>query len=292
MVNYFELLVSNPVYFKQFSCKDVLFLNYDCPAQLKKFAKWSEHNHIFYVLSGKKILHTTEGSVTLTGGSFVFIKKGACIVEQFFDEVFCVVVFIMPDSFLHSFLKDYAPDEKARPVETPPVFPLHDDEMIRGFYQSILPYFGTKAQVSEDIIELKFRELLLCLLRNPANEQLHHYLLSVRENPKTAIREIMETNFAYNLSIEAYARLTNRSISSFKRDFQTIYKTTPGRWLIEKKLALAKKLLLQTSDSITSVAFESGFENAAHFCRLFKQKTGITPMAFRKQTTEKRLVAS
>jgi AraC-like DNA-binding protein len=101
----------------------------------------------------------------------------------------------------------------------------------------------------------------------------------------------MENNFAYNLGIEAFARMTNRSVSSFKRDFQSIYNITPGRWLIDKKLAHAKKLLMQTHNSIADVAFDSGFENTAHFSRLFKQKTGITPMEYRKKTVEKLAVA-
>lgn len=287
MVNYYQLLVSNPAYFKQFSCKDLLFLNYDCPAHLKKFAKWSEHNYIFYVLSGKKILHTVDGTTTLTAESLVFIKKGACVVEQFFDEVFCVVVFIMPDAFLQSFAKDYSPETKEKARETPPVFLLHDDDMIHGFYQSVLPYFGTANTVSEEIMELKFKELLLCLLRNPANEPLRHYLLAVKENPQTPVKEIMETNYAYHLSIEAYAKMTNRSVSSFKRDFKAAYHTTPGRWLIEKKLTHAKNLLLQTRDAIAAVAFDSGFENTAHFCRLFKQKTGSTPSEYRRKMAGK-----
>jgi AraC family transcriptional regulator, exoenzyme S synthesis regulatory protein ExsA len=283
MTDYCQLLINNPEYFKQFSFREVLFLNYDCPAKEKKIAKWSEHNHIFYVLSGKKILHTLDGSVTLTTGSIAFIKKGACIVEQFFEEAFCVVVFIMPDSFIHSFLENYEPGARSTHMQTSSVMSIYDDGMISGFYQSILPFFTTTANVPEEIVELKFKELLLYILHNPGNEELHHYFLSIKGHPQTAIQEIMETNFAYNLSIEAYAKLTNRSVSSFKRDFKAIYHTTPGKWLIEKKLTHAKKLLLQTNSTVAEVAFDSGFENTAHFCRLFKQKTAITPLEYRKR---------
>lgn len=291
MVNYYELVVNNPEYFKQFSCKDLLFLNYDCPVKVKKAAKWSEHNYIYYVLAGKKTLHTTHNSITLTKGSIAFIKKGACIVEQFFEEAFCVVVFIMPDSFIRSVLKDYAPAKPATAAETPPVISIYDDEMIRGFYQSIIPYFVSADKVPEEILELKFKELLLYMLHNPANEELHNYFISMKEQRGSSIREIMETNYAYNLGIEAYAKMTNRSVSSFKRDFQSIYKTTPGRWLMEKKLSHAKKLLLETDSSIVNVAFDSGFENGAHFSRLFKQKTGITPLEFRKKSFAKEVLA-
>ena len=291
MINYVELVVNNPEYFKQFSCKQLLFLNYDCPVKVKKAAVWAEHNYIYYVLTGKKSLHTTENSVTLTTGSIAFIKKGACIVEQFFDEPFCIVVFIMPDSFIQSFLKDYAPNRKPAASKTPPIISVFDDAMIRSFYQSIIPYFVSAENVQEDILELKFKELLLHILHNPDNDELYSHFVSIKGQGTTPIQDIMETNYAYNLSIEAYARMTNRSVSSFKRDFQAIYKTSPGRWLMDKKLDHAKKLLIQTNDAIASVAFDSGFENTAHFSRIFKQKTGITPMEYRKKAASHSVIA-
>ena len=284
MINYIELVVNNPEYFKQFSCKELLFLNYDCPVKVKKAAVWAEHNYIYYVLTGKKTLHTTENSITLTQGSIAFIKKGACIVEQFFDEPFCIVVFIMPDSFIQSFLKDYEPDQKPIALKTPPVISVFDDVMLKTFYQSIIPYFASGENLSEDVLELKFKELLLHIIHNPKNVELYSHFLTIRDQNNTSIESIMETNYAYNLGIEAYARMTNRSLSSFKRDFQAIYKIPPGRWLIEKKLEHAKKLLIQTNDPIASVAFDSGFENSAHFSRIFKQKTGSTPLEYRKKT--------
>jgi AraC family transcriptional regulator, exoenzyme S synthesis regulatory protein ExsA len=291
MINYYELVTNNPDYFKQFSCKDLLFLNYDCPVKVKKTSKWSEHNYIYYVLSGKKTLHTHENSITLTKGSIAFIKKGACIIEQYFEEPFCIVVFIMPDSFIRAFLKDYAPGMKAVADLTPPIIPVFDDAMIRGFYQSIIPYFVTTENIPADILELKFRELLLHILHNPGNDQLHQHFLSLREQTSTPIPEIMEKNYAYNLSIEAYAKMTNRSVSSFKRDFQSIYNTSPGRWLIEKKIMHAKKLLMQSDGAIADVAYDSGFENTAHFSRLFKQKTGTTPLEYRKKCVTQSVVA-
>jgi AraC-like DNA-binding protein len=291
MINYYELLVSNPEYFKQFACKDLLFLNYDCPVDVKKVAKWSEHNYIYYVLSGKKTLHSQDISITLTKGSIAFIKKGACIVEQHFDEPFCIVVFIMPDSFINSFLKDYRPDVKAELVATAQLISISDDAIMNAFYQSILPYFATADNIPDNLLELKFKELLLHILNNPANEELHNYFMTLKSQSSTPITDIMENNFAYNLGIEEYAKMTNRSVSSFKRDFQAIYQTTPGRWLIDKKLSQAKKLLIETNDTVASIAFDSGFENTAHFNRLFKQKTGFTPLEYRRKAAERKVLA-
>ena len=65
----------------------------------------------------------------------------------------------------------------------------------------------------------------------------------------------------------------------------------PGKWLMEKKLERAKKLLLSDDRAVAHIAFESGFENTAHFSRIFKQKTGCTPLQFRKQAAEKPAMA-
>lgn len=291
MVNYIELLKNNPQYFKQFSCKNLLFLNYDCPVKENKLAKWSEYHYIYYVLTGKKTLHTSKGSVTLTSGSVAFVKKGACIVEQFFREPFCVVVFIIPDSFIVSFLNEYLPGEKTSGISDQMIIPIQKDERMDSFYQSIIPYFASQEDVPEAILELRFKELMLHLLHNQGNEELKNYFLHLRQQERSSISEIMEANYAYNLTIEAYARMTNRSVSSFKRDFQSIYKTTPGRWLMEKKLEHSKRLLLESDKPIADVAFESGFENSAHFSRLFKLKCKVTPMQYRKKLDEKAVLA-
>ena len=53
------------------------------------------------------------------------------------------------------------------------------------------------------------------------------------------MRRIMEDNYMFNLSLEAYARMCGRSLSAFKRDFQQLYQAAPGRWLREQRLRRA-----------------------------------------------------
>jgi AraC family transcriptional regulator, exoenzyme S synthesis regulatory protein ExsA len=294
MINYYKLLIEHPESFKQFSCKEVLFLNYDCPVKEKKLAKWSEHNYIYYVLTGKKIVHTPEKSWTLTKGKAVFVKRGACIVEQFFREPFCVVVFVMPDSFITSFLKETADHLPAssRAVSNDQVIPVDADALLLSFYQSVLPYFSSPQPPPEALIELKFKELLVHVLNNPANIELINYFHTLSDGRAISLETVMEKNYPYNLSLEEYARLCNRSLSSFKRDFQQIFKMNPGKWLLEKRLARAHQLLKLYSDKpVADVALESGFENVAHFSKVFKSRYGFSPLNLKKQLHEKDALA-
>jgi AraC-like DNA-binding protein len=95
----------------------------------------------------------------------------------------------------------------------------------------------------------------------------------------------METNFAYNLKLEEYAKLCHRSLSKFKRDFFNHYNTTPGKWLLERRVSHATQLLLNGNQNITHVAFESGFEDVSHFSRVFKKKHGLSPRNYLKSVS-------
>jgi AraC-like DNA-binding protein len=52
--------------------------------------------------------------------------------------------------------------------------------------------------------------------------------------------------------------------------------------LLKRRLEHAKYLLEVTDFNINQLAFETGFENASHFIRVFKQAYGTTPLQFNK----------
>ncbi len=92
----------------------------------------------------------------------------------------------------------------------------------------------------------------------------------------------MEANFSFNLKMEDFAKLSYRSLSAFKRDFEKLYATSPGKWLLENRLQHAKHLLTRGGRTVSEAAFESGFENSSHFSRAFSKKYGTPPSAIKK----------
>jgi AraC-like DNA-binding protein len=85
------------------------------------------------------------------------------------------------------------------------------------------------------------------------------------------------------MQLHEYARLCHRSLSSYKRDFQNTFGIAPGRWLLEKRLAHAAHLLLNSFKPIGDIMCESGFKNITHFARAFKKQYGSSPLRYRKQ---------
>lgn len=262
---------------------------YDCPTDLPpRIGKYAEHNYLWYVLSGKKILHANNRSWVVESGSAVFVKKGACINELVSDEVFCVITFFVPDSYIRHFVRQHAALIN-RPMEAlavNQVMPVQVDPVMVAFCNSVIPYFTNGIQPNEDLLELKFRELLLNIVSNAANGELIRYFQSLGASPSANLQQIMEDNCLFNLQLEDYARLCCRSLSSFKRDFQAAYHVTPHRWLMQKRLLHARQLLRSTDKAVSDIAFECGFENNSHFSRIFKEKYTISPLQFRKQTID------
>ncbi|MEJ2113273.1 MAG: AraC family transcriptional regulator, partial [Flavobacteriaceae bacterium] len=229
---------------------------------------------------------TIEGEQIMTAGQTLFVKKGAAIITQDFDEDFCMLGFFLPDDIIRSSLKDVINDvylSSSPNVHQFTATKLLSKDYLNNFIQSMLPYFKDRKEPPEPILRLKLKELLINLIYHCQNDLLVSYLKTVTLNPEPSLTHIMETNFSFNLKLEEYAKLCHRSLSKFKRDFFNHYNTTPGKWLLNKRLDYAANLILNKSLNITQITFESGFEDVSHFSRVFKSKFGVSPSSYSKQ---------
>ncbi|WP_432748185.1 bifunctional transcriptional activator/DNA repair enzyme AdaA [Pectinatus frisingensis] len=71
--------------------------------------------------------------------------------------------------------------------------------------------------------------------------------------------------------------------------FQNQYGKTPVEYLNELRITSAKKLLVDTQDTILQIALQSGFESLSVFYMQFRRLMGISPNLYRKQASVKSL---
>ncbi|HEY5774185.1 MAG TPA: AraC family transcriptional regulator [Chitinophagaceae bacterium] len=286
MTNHYDFVKANPGLFKQFSCNEALFLIIDCPPEFVKAEEWIDHNCFLHVISGNHMLFSRERTWLISKGATVFIKKGGIGIQKVDEHPFCALMFYVPDSYIHSFLNE----KKSGPLQfehslisNDMLLDLETNEVLVAFFNSVLSYFETDRQPPEELLELKFKELLLNIISNPSNKELTSYLYKVFHSGNDDLRDIMQRNYLYTLSLDEFARICHRSLSKFKRDFDTVFGMPPGKWLMEKRLEYASRLLFNSKKSITDIVIESGFTNITHFDRIFKKHFGATPLQHRKK---------
>jgi len=285
MINLYQTLKSFPDHFRQLTCRDLLFTNYDCPQTEKKESFFIECNFIAFVLSGRRIFHKGDKSWDLHEGVCVFVKKGTHIAEKQANEGWCVMVFFMPDHFLRQLVQENRNSLKMTGLseeDSDHVLPLSVDELSLSFFRSMIPYFTQESPPPESLLELKFKELVLSLLANKKNEKLLSYLDKLSKETHPSLADVMQKNFSSNLTLPEYAKLACHSMPTFKREFRKIFRESPAKWIMKKRLKLAAELLKNSALTISEITAECGFENQTHFSRVFKVKYGQTPTGYRR----------
>jgi AraC-like DNA-binding protein len=264
---------------------DLLFAEYTCPIEQAKLGIWAGSDYLVHVISGRKTWRTTEGAWPVQAGDTLFFRKGAAIVEQFFDADFCLLLLFLPDSLVRSTVREFASSLPGTPPAANGIRSaarVANDVALAAFLQSMRTYLLGQEKPPEALLRLKLKELVLGLLTGAGNPRLSAYLRSVADGEAPPLPEILEANFRFNLSLEEYASLCHRSLSSFKREFQRCFGEPPGRWLLRRRLEHAAALLRTTDARVTDVAFESGFAEISHFSRAFKAAYRLSPLAYRQ----------
>jgi len=272
--------------FKRFSIRDNLFVHYNCPQRDKILQLYSDHNQFLFTLNGKKIFrHGTETFYADKNSTFL-LKRSAFLQELPDDYTgFEVLVFYMSDSYLRSIFEEYRPflPLKELPKVTDTIFISFEiNEHIYLSYLSLIPYFTLKSKIPESILEARFKELMFNIISLPGNRQVLAYLKNISEEVKIPIYEVMESNYMFDLKIEDFAKLSQRSLATFKRDFEDYYQNSPGRWLTQRRLKKAMLLLETSNKLVREIAYDSGFKNISHFNKVFKDHLGLSPLQFRR----------
>ena len=130
---------------------------------------------------------------------------------------------------------------------------------------------------------LKFEELMLYLLEKFPLQVLSFRSSIGKDFDDLEIRKAVEANVAQPISLEELAFLCNVSLSTFKRRFQKIYGTSPSKWMLQRKMEIAKNLLAHHNEKPSEVYRKIGYENHSSFAQSFKQTYGVTPKEFRVQ---------
>jgi AraC-like DNA-binding protein len=156
-----------------------------------------------------------------------------------------------------------------------PIIEMSSDPFLKGYFDSVLPYFKSDVPLSMGMAELKTKEAIELVLRH--NPRLKNLLFDFAEPFKIDLEAYMSQNYIYNISMSQFARLTGRSLATFKRDFKKTFENSPEKWLLQKRLERAHFLIAQQQQNPVDVYLDVGFESLSHFSSSFKKFFGYNP---------------
>ena len=160
--------------------------------------------------------------------------------------------------------------------------PMHN-QFITSLVKDIESELLMRQTHYETLSDAKLQCLLIELSRECNNGQMELSRETI-EHFKD-VRSLVYSDLKRNWTVPAMAREANFSPSYFHSMYKEIFKISPAEDLIRARLDAAKNLLEGTSVPISEIADSLGYSSAVHFCRQFKQKTGITPSEYRAQST-------
>lgn len=234
-------------------------------------------DHVFlYVAKGAIRFFDGNKNYTFKTGEFAIARKN-CLLKFVLEEIkedFEPIIFC----FEHEFLQDFQKKHKITATNfktNDAIIKVKKTDLIQNFIQSLKPYYRGIMQLDEAFEDLKYEELLIILLQK--QPELAAIFFNYDIPGKVELEEFMNRNYKFNVSMERFAHLTGRSISSFKRDFKTIFDDTPGNWLVKKRLQEAYFLIAQQDKNPTDIFIDLGFEDLSHFSFAFKKMYGQNP---------------
>jgi AraC-like DNA-binding protein len=106
--------------------------------------------------------------------------------------------------------------------------------------------------------------------------------------PVNALKQLIDQQWFEDVSLEAFARAHKLSRFAISRRFKTALGRSPRQYLQDTRIHQAKRKLVETTWTVTDIAYECGFADAAQFARLFKEATGMTPTIYRESMASPR----
>ena len=226
---------------------------------------YHKNPYFCYVLSGNYSEHTKGSEFNCTKGDVLFHPENTMHHNNFSDN--SAVCFNL--EFSGDWIKRFSEkDLKLNSISKA------NDQSVQSSVLKIYKELNNYDSLSTLMIEGLMLETIAGFSRiNSANTYVPFYLKKVIE--------FLNDNYSSNPNLIQLAKIADVSVEHLSREFKKNFRVTVGEYLRRIKIKRACCMLKQTSKDLSDIAFETGFSDQSHFCRIFKDHTGQTPSEFR-----------
>jgi AraC family transcriptional regulator len=160
---------------------------------------------------------------------------------------------------------------------------LANDEFIAAILDRIWSEAGIADLGSRLFMEGAVASLGVALVRAARHGVAPPHRGGLAPLPLKRVLELMEAEIAADLSLDVLARVAGVSPTHFCRAFKISTGMPPAKYLSDRKIEFARRLLADRRLSLVEIAFAVGFSGQAQFTTAFRRATGTTPGQWRRE---------
>jgi AraC family transcriptional regulator len=101
---------------------------------------------------------------------------------------------------------------------------------------------------------------------------------------KSRVLDVIDRRLAEDVALDDLAAVAGVSRFHFLRLFKNSLGITPHRFIMDQRLAAARKLLADTDQRLADIAASTGFSSQSHLCTTMRRRLGVTPKQWRRST--------
>jgi AraC-like DNA-binding protein len=159
-----------------------------------------------------------------------------------------------------------------------------DDAVMRGLVDSLMAAFETPEQATRLFVEHVTLAVAIHAAKTYGGMKPGTLLTrgGLAAWQVKRAQETLAANLEGDISLADLANDCGLSASHFSRAFRQSTGLSPHRWLMQRRVDLAKSLLPDRKLSLAEIALSCGFTDQSHFTRVFSAFVGISPGAWRR----------
>ena len=160
-----------------------------------------------------------------------------------------------------------------------------NDDLIRQVGISVLNELSEQTAASRMVAEMSSLMLATRLIQNYVDRDLIDRIAGgparLEHVRMRRVLDYIDQHLEDDISISELAQVAHLSEFHFARVFATTMGMPPQRYVSQRRLAAAKKMIGVGKLPLSEIAFRSGFSSQASFTRAFRRVTSMTPGEFR-----------
>jgi AraC-like DNA-binding protein len=154
------------------------------------------------------------------------------------------------------------------------------NEQIFSLFDTIIEKTKTEASGYQPLVSGAALHLMGSLHATMKQTSAEH---EDREILVNKARLLFRSNIDKSFSPEQAAEELQVGYSWFRKIFKSYTGLSPGQYCIQLKIEKARSMLSDPSLSVKEIAYALKFESSFYFSKLFREKTGMTPTAYRQR---------